>query len=180
LNRGKIILKFTIVILFSSLLFLGCTEKQRKQEYKTAKKETNFIHFYPTPIDTKKFEEHHTIYLPVYSHVYTSEDLHEPMGITLSIRNTDINENLFIEKISYYNTYGELVDSYIEKPHILKPMSSIDFVVDLRDMRGGSGANFIVKWTKIEDITTPVIQAVMVNNSGNRAFAFITNGHPVK
>lgn len=176
----RFILKKTIVFVLCSLVFLGCSEKETNSEYKTAKKETTFIHFYPTNIDTKELHQHHTIYLPVYSHVYTSESRNEPLGITLSIRNTDATQNLFIEKISYFDTYGKLVDSYIEKPHILHPMASIDFVVDLRDMRGGSGANFIVKWAGEEDITMPIIQAVMVNNSGNRSFGFVTNGHFVK
>ena len=180
MNRKNFILMTTVIFVVYSLLFEGCTEKEGKKEYKTVKKKTNFIHFFPTDIDTKSLEKHQTIYLPVYSHVYTSEDLHEPMGITLSIRNTDVEKKLLIEKISYYNTYGDLVDSYIEKTHILKPMASIDFVVDLRDMRGGAGANFIIKWAGTESISRPIIQAVMVNNSGNRAFAFITEGQFIK
>lgn len=166
-----------IILILCTFYITGCTEKEKKKEYKTPKKETTFIHFYPTNKDTQKLTKQQTIYLPVYSHVYTSENLHEPMGITLSIRNTDFINYLYIKEIVYYNTYGDLIDSYIKKPHILKPMASIDFVVDLRDMRGGSGANFIIKWAGLENITIPIIQAVMVNNSGNRAFSFITNGH---
>jgi hypothetical protein len=59
-------------------------------------------------------------------------------------------------------------------------MASIDFVVNLSDMRGGSGANFIIKWAASETLSRPVIQAVMVNNTGNRAFSFITDGYIVK
>lgn len=173
----------TIFIVLSSFFLVGCTEKEKEKdttkEYKTIKKEKNFSHFYPVE-HIEELPNHQTIYLPVYSHVYTSEEIHEPMGITLSIRNTDAVENLLIEKISYYNTYGDLIDSYLDKPHVLKPMASIDFVVDLRDMRGGSGANFIVKWAGVMNLSTPIIQAVMVNNSGNRAFSFITDGYRVK
>lgn len=180
MNAKAFLFKKIVPIIFCSFFILGCTEKDTKKEYTTAKKDTNYSHFYPAKIDTKDLTKHHTVYLPVYSHVYTSEEGHEPMGITLSIRNTDETQNLVIQKISYYNTYGDFIDSYIEEPHILKPMASIDFVVALRDMRGGSGANFIVEWAELQTTSTPIIQAVMVNNSGNRAFSFITNGYIIK
>ena len=58
--------------------------------------------------------------------------------------------------------------------------ASIDFTVDLDDMRGGSGANFIIKWASKNELSSPVIQAAMVNDGGNTAFAFITDGYNIK
>lgn len=157
-------------------LITGCSEK--KEETKKPKKE--FSYFYKVDKTPKNMNIKQNLYLPVYSHVYTSENTYEPMGITLSIRNTDENHELSVEKISYYNTAGDLLEEYIDSPHILKKMASIEFIVDLRDMRGGSGANFIIKYATDENTTTPIIQAVMVNNAGNRAFSFITNAKPIK
>lgn len=174
MKTNSTILKTTIAIFLCSIFILGCSDSEN---IKKITKE--YSYFYPVE-DIKDATKHETIYLPVYSHVYTSEEKYEPMGITLSIRNSDSKENVYIEDISYYSTSGDLIETYISKTHLLKPMASIDFVIDLNDMRGGSGANFIIKWAGIEKLSTPIIQAVMVNNSGNKAFAFITNGQIVQ
>ena len=162
------------VILILAVFISGCSEKE-EDEIGTK----SYSYFYPAKNGISETAKNKTVYLPVYSHVYTSEEKFEPMGITLSIRNTDSNRELILKEISYYNTSGELIEKFISKPHILKAMASIDFIVDLRDMRGGSGANFIVKWETDQKLSTPLIQAVMVNNSGNRPFSFITNAHKI-
>lgn len=173
--RNKSILLKTAIIILCSFLMTGCSDDKKSE-----KKTKEYSYFYPAKDTLKEITKHETIYIPVYSHVYTSEEKYERMGITLSIRNTDMAENMLVENISYFNTAGDLIETYISKPHILTPMASIDFVVDLKDMRGGSGANFIIKWAASETLSRPVIQAVMVNNSGNRAFSFITDGTIVK
>lgn len=168
------LVKTVVIILLSSIFILGCTDSD------TSKKPTKeYSYFYPVD-NTEDATKHEIIYLPVYSHVYTSEETYEPMGITLSIRNSDTKEKIYIESISYFSTSGELIESYISKTHQLNPMASVDFVIDLNDMRGGSGANFIIKWAGNSNSSTPIIQAVMVNNSGNKAFSFITNGKKVE
>ena len=175
MKKSLTILKFAIILLVCSTLFTSCSEKE-----KVKKNKKEYSYFYPLKDNIPNMSKHETIYLPVYSHVYASEEKYEAMGVTISIRNTDFKENLLVESISYYNTEGDLIETYISKPHLLTPMASVDFVVDLNDMRGGSGANFIIKWAGKENLSTPIIQAVMVNNSGNRAFAFITNGQSIK
>ena len=169
------IIKVATILLFSSLFMIGCSEEQ-----KIEKRTKVYSYFYPTENVLPEKIKQETIYIPVYSHVYTSEEKYERMGITLSIRNTDTTKDLWVKNISYYNTGGDLIETYINTLHILKPMASIDFVINLSDMRGGSGANFIIEWAGEEELSTPIIQAVMVNNSGNRAFSFITNGHTIQ
>ncbi|MDC7243420.1 MAG: DUF3124 domain-containing protein [Sphaerochaetaceae bacterium] len=169
----------TFILLVSiSIYFTACEDKK---EVLVKKKQKQYEYFYPaSDRDIKNAEISQRLYLPVYSHVYTSEDKYEQMGITLSIRNTDFHLNLLIQKISYYNTKGDLVEEYLDKTYLLKPMASIDFVVDLRDMRGGSGANFIIEYSSKKELSRPIIEAVMVNNSVNRAFGFVTNAYPIK
>lgn len=171
LSLVKIISLIFLYIFFAT----GCTESTTNK-----KKPKEYTHFYPSERIKTDIDRHETVYVPVYSHVYTSDEKYELMGITLSIRNTDFNQNMWINKISYYSTKGELLEAYVSKPHILKPMASIDFVVDLNDIRGGSGANFIVEWGGSKTLSNPIVQAVMVNNSGNKAFSFITNGEILK
>ncbi|WP_419768233.1 DUF3124 domain-containing protein [Arcobacter sp.] len=169
------LLKIISIILLYTFFATGCTENENNK-----KKLKEYTHYYPSERITSDIDRHETVYVPVYSHVYTSDEKYELMGITLSVRNTDFKQNMWIKKISYYSTQGELLESYVSKSHELNPMASIDFVVDLNDIRGGSGANFIVEWEGSKTLSNPIIQAVMVNNSGNKAFSFITNGENLK
>ena len=166
-----------LMILLSAFLMAGCEYHADNNITETIKQA---VHFRAAQEAEGEIGKRHTVYVPAYSHVYTSKDQREVMGITLSIRNTDFTNSLWVEKILYYNTEGDLVETFLSSPHVLAPMSSIDMVVDLTDMRGGSGANFIVEWGSKKELTDPVIHAVMVQVSGTRAFAFAVDGVVVK
>ncbi|MDD2697370.1 MAG: DUF3124 domain-containing protein [Arcobacteraceae bacterium] len=170
-----------LLILFSS----GCDEDYQKQQdmYKyqiDKRKENNQEHFYTFNKQIDDTLERKTFYVPVYSHIYTSENSYIKMSITLSIRNTDFLEDLYVENVSYYNTEGKLVKNYISKPHVLKHMGSIDFIVDLEDMNGGNGAKFLVKLASKSKSSIPITQAIMIYSVGNNNFAFVTEGTVIK
>ena len=48
------------------------------------------------------------------------------------------------------------------------------------DVRGGTGANFIVDWAADGPIAEPVIEALMLGGLGSGQYAFISQGRPVK
>ena len=121
----------------------------------------------------------HEVYVPIYSDIYNqTRDSRTLLTATLSIRNTSIRDSLFISKINYYNTQGDLVRSYIDSPIYLKPMESIDYVIEQQDTSGGSGANFLIDWYSKKKLN-PLFQAVMVGGLGAQAFSFTTEGIPV-
>lgn len=116
------------------------------------------------------------VYVPIYSDIYNqTRDSRTLLTATLSIRNTSIRDSLFISKIDYYNTEGDLVRSYIEQPIYLRPMESIDYVIEQQDNTGGSGANFLIDWYSRKPLH-PLFQAVMVGGLGAQAFSFTTEG----
>lgn len=116
------------------------------------------------------------VYVPIYSDIYNqTRDSRTLLTATLSIRNTSIKDSLFVSKIDYYNTQGDLVRSYIDAPIYLKPMESIDYVIEQQDNSGGSGANFIIDWYSKKRLH-PLFQAVMVGGLGAQAFSFTTDG----
>lgn len=118
----------------------------------------------------------HEVYVPIYSDIYNqTRDTRTLLTATLSIRNTSIRDSLFISKINYYNTAGDLVRSYLEQPIYLKPMESIDYVIEQQDTSGGSGANFMIDWYSKKPLQ-PLFQAVMVGGLGSQAFSFTTEG----
>ena len=118
-----------------------------------------------------------TIYVPVYSHIYYRDDRRViNLATTLSIRNTDANDLIFITAVRYYDTEGALVRHYVEEPLQLGPMASTDFVVEKDDTSGGSGANFIVAWQAEQTVTAPVVEAVMVSTSMGQGISIVTEG----
>ncbi|MBT9188448.1 MULTISPECIES: DUF3124 domain-containing protein [Zobellia] len=116
------------------------------------------------------------VYVPIYSDIYNqTRDSRTLLTATLSIRNTSLKDSLFITTIDYYNTGGDLVRSYLDQAIYLRPMESIDYVIEQQDTSGGSGANFIIDWYSKHPIN-PLFQAVMVGGLGAQAFSFTTEG----
>ncbi|TDT45559.1 uncharacterized protein DUF3124 [Maribacter spongiicola] len=116
------------------------------------------------------------VYVPIYSDIYNqTRDTRTLLTATLSIRNTSLKDSLFVSKIDYYNTEGDLVRSYIDSPIYLTPMESIDYVIEQQDTSGGSGANFLIDWYSKKQLN-PLFQAVMVGGLGAQAFSFTTDG----
>ena len=178
INRFK---KLRFVVLFALvILYAGCElnyeEQQKAYKEEIQKRNSNQEHFQILNQKIDKTLERKSFYVPVYSHMYISSDNYIKLNISLSIRNTDLSEDLYIESIDYYNTEGKLVKNYISQPHILKPMGTVDFIVDLEDMNGGNGAKFLVKFASKSNVSKPIIQAIMSHIVGNNHVVFVTEG----
>jgi hypothetical protein len=124
-----------------------------------------------------KTEYQDTIYVPVYSDIYSqSRDQRFLLTATLSIRNTSMTDSIYLKAINYYDTGGDLVRRYTEKTLFLKPLESIDYVVDEEDKSGGAGANFIIVWGAKSDKIKPIFEAVMISTRGQQGISFISEG----
>ncbi|MFK8010128.1 MAG: DUF3124 domain-containing protein [Saprospiraceae bacterium] len=121
------------------------------------------------------------IYVPIYSDIYVDQQNPKSLlAATLSIRNTSYDNSLFISKIDYFNSGGKLVRNFIDNPISLSPMATINYVIDKDDDTGGSGANFIVELSSKSKNIKPLIQAIMVGETGNKGFSFATDGYSIK
>lgn len=121
------------------------------------------------------------IYVPIYSDIYADQVNQKVLlSATLSIRNTNYEDSLFISKIDYFDTNGNLVRSYIEKPISLSPMATVNYVIEKDDDTGGAGANFIVALSAKNKDIGPLIQAIMIGQNRNKGFAFSTDGYSIK
>jgi hypothetical protein len=85
-----------------------------------------------------------------------------------------------LTRIAYYDTAGKLVDSYLKSPIALKPFSTIEVFIATTDVRGGTGANFVVDWAATGEIAEPAVEALMVGSVGPGHYAFIGQGRPIK
>ena len=118
-----------------------------------------------------------TVYVPIYSDIYSkTKDERFNLTATLSIRNTSLTDSMYLKVIDYYDTNGKLVRRYIDNNLLLKPMQSIDYVIEEEDKVGGTGANFILVWGAKDSSIKPIFQGVMVSTAGQQGISFLTNG----
>ena len=72
------------------------------------------------------------------------------------------------------------MESYLKSPIALKPFSTIEVFIATTDVRGGTGANFVVDWAATGEIAEPAVEALMVGSLGPGHYAFISQGRPIK
>jgi uncharacterized protein DUF3124 len=120
-------------------------------------------------------------YVPVYSSVSMSQGrTRADFSVTLSIHNASETRPLVLRRIAYFDTSGKMVESYLKTPVALKPFATIEVFVPTTDVRGGTGANFVLDWAASAEIAEPVVEALMVGGLGSGHYAFISQGRPIK
>ena len=130
------------------------------------------------------FSNGQMVYVPAYSQIHSvyssAEDSRINLAVTLSIRNTDIDNSIFIKSISYYGDDGTLLKEYVETPFQLSNMASVSFNISQSDISGGIGANFIVEWGANQSVIEPYIQAIMLGTQGTQGFSWRNPGYVIK
>ena len=121
----------------------------------------------------------HTIYVPVYSHIYARGGTPVLLETTLSIRNTDPEHSILVTSINYYDTKGNRIEEYLDGELALGPLESTEVLVKKHDIRGGSGANFMVTWKADTPVHLPVVQAIMIGGEGDQKTSFHSDGMPL-
>jgi hypothetical protein len=120
-------------------------------------------------------------YVPVYSSVSMSQGkLRADFSVTLSVHNASESRPLILKRIAYFDTSGKMVESYLKSPVALKPFSTIEVFIAANDVRGGTGANFVVDWAATAEIAEPTVEALMVGGVGAGHYAFISQGRPIR
>jgi hypothetical protein len=120
-------------------------------------------------------------YVPVYSSVSISQGkVRADFSVTLSIHNASETRLLVLRRIAYFDTNGKMVENYLKAPVALKPFSTVEVFVPTTDVRGGTGANFVVDWAATGEIAEPVVEALMFGGLGSGHYAFISQGRPLK
>lgn len=129
-------------------------------------------------MDRSDMDYEDLVYVPIYSDIYVDpQNPNNLLSATLSIRNTSYTDSLFISKIDYFNTEGELVRSFIDNPISLLPMATLNYVIEKDDDTGGQGANFMVALSGKNKDVKPVIQAIMIGQFTNKSFTLAIDGY---
>jgi len=149
----KISVYLKILLLFAMIIFPG-----------TARSETGL-------------SKGQTIYVPAYSHIYYG-DREQPFNltITLSIRNTDMENPITLLSVNYYDSEGRLVQKCLENSFNLAPLSSTRYVIKESDKSGGSGASFIIAWKSEKKVSQPIAETIMISTLTQQGISFSSRG----
>ena len=117
------------------------------------------------------------VYVPAYSHIYVQGGEATLLETTLSVRNTDPEHPMRIDRVRYFDSDGKPLRELTDGPNVLGPMQTLSYLVEERDRSGGSGANFVVEWSAADAINRPIIEAVMIGAGG---LSFKSRGEPIE
>lgn len=119
----------------------------------------------------------HSSYVPVFSDIYHIDATRRfLLTATLSIRNISPADTIYLFNADYYDPFGILLRNYLDSTLVLKPMQSVELVVEDKEHLGGAGAKFIVNWGGDSLAIAPYICAVMIGTSGQQGISFVTGG----
>jgi Protein of unknown function (DUF3124) len=124
-----------------------------------------------------------TIYVPVYSTLFlgvANRANTVELAATVSVRNVSAVHAITLDWVRYYDSVGKHVRDYLDKPSTLPPMGSVEFVVQRSDSSGGPGANCLVRWHAAAATDEPLVEAIMVGQSGNAGISFNSRGRTLR
>lgn len=105
-------------------------------------------------------------YVPAYSHIYSGGGRPQLLEVTLSVRNTDPSLPLTIHTISYHDSEGRMLKQYVDTASKLPAMATAEYLVEIANRDGGSGANFVILWSSERDNAKPIFETVMIATEG--------------
>lgn len=122
-----------------------------------------------------------SVYVPIYSHIYHGDrDRPFDLTTTLSIRNTNLKQEITLISADYFDSNGNLLKNYVEKPINLKNLATVRYVIKATDKSGGSGAKFIVRWKSKDLVNVPIIEAIMISTRSQQGISFVSRGQAIK
>lgn len=165
----------------AAIVLVACTSPEKPQQQQADIDRANQSVKVVTLDKNFKILMGQTIYVPIYSYIY-HDDRKQTYNLTatLSIRNTDLTNPIVITAVRYNDSAGLLVRRYLERPIQLAALASTDFVIDGSDTRGGLGANFIVEWVAQTEVSSPVVEAVLIGSAFQQGISWISPGKVIK
>lgn len=162
-------------LLIASLLLFSCTEPVEQNNY--LENNSNWKQRKTDNLNLDSLTSGST-YLSVYSHIYSNTE-HEDisLGATVSIKNPNRTDTIFVTSAEYFDTHGKSLRNYANSPVYVSPMETVEIIINRLDKEGGSGANFIFEWKKKDSSYEPFFECVMISSDASRGYSFTTQGY---
>jgi hypothetical protein len=170
-------LRGAFLVLFAAMLIIAPARAQQTSDNPF----TSFTKSLTAVPDPTSLRNSGDFYVPVFSSIrMETGKTRLDLAITLSIHNSSETMPLVLNRIDYFDTAGALVQRYIPHAVALRPFGTVEIFISRDDIRGGSGANFIVSWAATDPIAEPIIEAVMIGSVGTNSFSFTTRGQAIR
>jgi len=168
------------IISLPFLLFMVLISCQNK-ETATNKKINYPSHKYTyVNLDTSTLKYKETVYVPVYSDIYHLDGTKRfLLTATVSVRNISLKDSAYVLNAVYNDSYGKQLRSFTTKSILLKPLESIEYVIEDAEDKGGAGASFILEWGGSRYSNQMLIQSIMIGTTGQQGISFIAKGEVI-
>lgn len=128
-----------------------------------------------------KLSKGQTVYVSVHSTIFTaSRAVPFHLEATLIIRNADPTASFKVSAADFYDTKGKLLKNYLPEPLELKPLETKYIFIPQKQLDGGVGANFIVRWRAESEINVPIIECLMTGTKSGQGISFVNQGQVIR
>jgi len=167
-----------ILILLLLVAFMSCKNQESRMENSTPPNSFNPETLKIPDAGVRKLRGQ-VLYMPVYSNIPFLEKKLYDISAFLAIHNTDLEKQIKVTKVDFFNTDGKLIKSFVSSPQQINPLATMIFSVPQKD-QSGTGANFLVEWMADQPVNEPLIESIMKDLSGNKGLAFLSYGRVVR
>ena len=169
-------MKTPVALIFLIFILQSCQKQAEISSVIKVNWEKRFLE--PSPKDSLI---QGTTYLSVYSQIYSqTQNRKHDLTATVSLRNTNKKDTIYIRKAEYFDTDGKSIRTYFDKTIYIGPMGTVEIVIDEKDQSGGTGANFLFEWMAKPSSNEPFFEAVMISTSGQQGLSLSTEGKRLK
>lgn len=162
-------------IFFLILLFQACANKSELNSNPAINWKQRTVKLMPSDSLTKG-----KTYLSVYSQIYSqTEHTTHNLTATVSMRNINIKDTVYIKSAEYFDTHGNAIRTYFDTAIFIAPMETVEIIIEENDQEGGTGANFLFEWAMKPNSNEPFFEAVMISTSGQQGLSFTTQGRKI-
>jgi len=90
-----------------------------------------------------------------------------------------LKDSAYILNAVYNDSYGKQLRSFTTKSILLKPLESIEYVIEDAEDKGGAGASFIIEWGGSRYSNQMQIQSIMIGTTGQQGISFTAKGEVI-
>jgi len=163
---------------FSLMLIISCHNPKTDTKEKINYPSHNYAY---VNLDTAVLKYREIVYVPVYSDIYHTDGTKRfSLTTTVSVRNISQHDSAYVLSAVYNDSYGKELRRYTKKFILLRPLESIEYVIEDSEDKGGAGASFILEWGGSKYSGQMLIQSVMIGTTGQQGISFTAKGEVIQ